>query len=460
MDLENKQIIDKGLNSPKPSEIEMSLDEAFLNQPTLNIGTIGHVAHGKSTLVKRLSGVATQKHGREKRNNGMTIKLGYANCKIWQCSKCPKPECFATTGSKVTKLKCKVPGCKTLMTLARHVSFVDCPGHEYLMTTMLNGAAVMDAALLIISARDGPRPQTKEHLSAVDLMGLKNVVVCQNKIDLLDSEADARRSYQDIKKFVEGSTASQSPILPISAHWGYNTDALAAYIVDKIPKPNRDTSAPPLMTVVRSFDINRPGTPISKIRGGVAGGSLQQGTLQVGQIIEIRPGLIFGSSDGKGATYRPLQAEITSLLSETTKLKFAVPGGLIGVGLTLDPSLTREDRLLGHSIGLPGKLPPVFIELEVSYCLLRRVVGADDPTKRVAKLRKGEVVTLNIGSMSTQATIVALEFDLARIKLMMPCCCNVGDRISISRKIEGRVARLIGFAIVLKGSKHASLYTE
>lgn len=135
-------------------------------QATVNIGTIGHVAHGKSTVVKALSGVKTQKYNREAVMN-ITIYLGYANAKVYQCPICPHPQCFSTySSSQPDNTPC--PHCHTTMQLKRHFSFVDCPGHDVLMATMLNGAAIMDAALLLIAVNESfPQPQTLEHLKAV-----------------------------------------------------------------------------------------------------------------------------------------------------------------------------------------------------------------------------------------------------------------------------------------------------
>merc|ERR1712013_342722 len=95
--------------------------------------------------------------------------------------------------------------------LVRHVSFVDCPGHDILMATMLNGAAVMDAALLLIAGNEGcPQPQTSEHLAAVEIMRLKHIIILQNKVELV-TRAQAQAQYDEIKKFVAGTTADSSP---------------------------------------------------------------------------------------------------------------------------------------------------------------------------------------------------------------------------------------------------------
>ena len=135
--------------------------QVISRQATINIGTIGHVAHGKSTVVKAISGVQTVRFKTEKVRN-ITIKLGYANAKIFKCSsvKCLRPGNYRANGS-ATGDEPICDKCGSTMVLQRHVSFVDCPGHDILMATMLNGAAVMDAALLLIAGNEScPQPQT------------------------------------------------------------------------------------------------------------------------------------------------------------------------------------------------------------------------------------------------------------------------------------------------------------
>jgi translation initiation factor 2 subunit 3 len=180
--------------------------DVISRQATINIGTIGHVAHGKSTVVKAISGVQTVRFKNELVRN-ITIKLGYANAKIYKCDneRCPRPGCYRSDSSnKPDVFSCDTPGCKGNFRLLRHVSFVDCPGHDILMATMLNGAAVMDAALLLIAGNEScPQPQTSEHLAAIEIMKLKHIIILQNKIDLI-RDAQAKDQYQEILKFVQG----------------------------------------------------------------------------------------------------------------------------------------------------------------------------------------------------------------------------------------------------------------
>ena len=351
--------------------------EVISRQATINIGTIGHVAHGKSTVVKAISGVQTVRFKNELERN-ITIKLGYANAKIYKCEddKCPRPDCYrAYSSTKDDAPACEVKGFEDKkMQLIRHVSFVDCPGHDILMATMLNGAAVMDGALLLIAGNEScPQPQTSEHLAAVEIMRLKHIIILQNKIDLVQENAAANQ-YDTICKFIQGTIADGAPVIPISAQLKYNIDVVCEYIVHRIPVPVRNFTDRPQLIVIRSFDVNKPGEDVDALKGGVAGGSILQGVLRMGDEIEVRPGIVTKDADGNVACL-PIYSRIVSLYAEQNDLQFAVPGGLIGVGTKIDPTLTRADRLVGQVLGLKGHLPDVITEVEISFYLLRRLLG-------------------------------------------------------------------------------------
>lgn len=217
------------------------------------------MAHGKSTCVQALSGIKTVRFKDELERN-ITIKLGYANAKIFECSNaaCPRPGRFAcfpsAQGGRPPCARCSAP-----MDLRRHLSFVDCPGHDILMATMLNGAAVMDAALLLVAGNEAcPQPQTSEHLAALEIMRLRHLLVLQNKIDLT-SRATAARQYEEIRRFTKGTLAAEAPVIPISAQLRYNIDLVCEYLCTHIPVPPRDFTRSPRLAVIRSFDVNKPG---------------------------------------------------------------------------------------------------------------------------------------------------------------------------------------------------------
>lgn len=443
------------LENLKIEELTPLTPEVISRQATINIGTIGHVAHGKSTLVKAISGVQTVRFKNELERN-ITIKLGYANAKIYKCDdpNVRRPECYTSRGSNHPDVfPCDISGSKGKFRLIRHVSFVDCPGHDILMATMLNGAAVMDAALLLIAGNEScPQPQTSEHLAAIEIMKLKHVLIMQNKIDLV-KESQAKEQYDQILKFVQGTVAEGAPVVPISAQLKYNIDAVCEYIVKKIPVPTRDFTAAPRLIVIRSFDVNKPGCEVDSLKGGVAGGSLLRGVLKVGQEIEVRPGIV--SKDNEGVLKcQPIKSRIVSLFAEQNDLQYAVPGGLIGVGTKIDPTLCRADRMVGQVVGVVGSLPDIFIELEINYYLLRRLLGVrtegDRKGAKVQKLTKGEILMVNIGSLSSGGRVLAVKVDLAKIGLTNPVCTEVGEKIALSRKVE-KHWRLIGWGQIRRG---------
>ncbi|EFO90684.1 hypothetical protein CRE_08117 [Caenorhabditis remanei] len=431
-------------------------DEVISRQATINIGTIGHVAHGKSTLVKAFSGVHTVKFKRELERN-ITIKLGYANAKIYRCSnpECPRPGCYRSAGSSTPdRFPCERANCGGEFTCVRHVSFVDCPGHDILMATMLNGAAVMDAAFLLVAANEPcPQPQTSEHLAAVEIMQLKHLMILQNKVDII-KESQARENYEQIAGFVQGTVAENAPKnnnLPI---FMINFQLICEYLCKKIPVPVRDFKSPARLIIIRSFDVNKPGSEVENLKGGVAGGTLTKGILRVGQEIEVRPGIVSKTATGQ-LQCRPIFSRIDSLFAEKNQLEYAVPGGLIGVGTKIDPTLCRGDRLVGHILGAVGSLPDIFIEIEISFYLLRRLLGVRTEGKKkgakVQKLVKEETLLVNIGSLSTGGRVTAVKGDAAKVRLNDPICTEVGEKIAMSRRFE-KSWRLIGWGTIRKGT--------
>ncbi|CRK13606.1 hypothetical protein BN1723_010101 [Verticillium longisporum] len=345
-----------------------------------------------------------------------------------------------------------VAGKSPVIPISAQLNFVDCPGHDILMSTMLSGAAVMDAALLLIAGNETcPQPQTSEHLAAIEIMKLDKIIILQNKVDLMRPEA-AQQHYQSILKFIRGTVAGKSPVIPISAQLKFNIDAALESIVNTIPVPVRDFTMDPHMIVIRSFDVNKPGAEIDELKGGVAGGSILHGVLKLGDEIEIRPGIV--TRDEKGALKcTPIFSRIVTLNSEFNELKYAVPGGLIGVGTRIDPTLCRADRLVGFVLGLKGRLPEIYSEIEINFYLLKRLLGvrtADGKQAKVAKLAKNEVIMVNIGSTSTGAKVAAIRNDAAKLILTSPACTNIGEKVALSRRIE-KHWRLIGWATIAAG---------
>jgi translation initiation factor 2 subunit 3 len=398
-------------------------------QPEVNIGLVGHVDHGKTTLTQALTGEWTDRHSEELRR-GISIKLGYADAAFYRCPQLEAPTCYRTD------TECPAEGGKA--EFLRAVSFVDAPGHETLMATMLSGAALMDGALLLVAANEHcPQPQTREHLYALDIIGVRKVVVVQNKIDLL-TDAQAEENQGEIVKFLDGTPIAGAPIVPISANHKVNIDALIGAMQETIPTPKRDASKPPQMYIARSFDINRPGTRPKALRGGVLGGSLLQGRIKLGEEIEIRPGL-----SGEGAAPY-LRTKVTALMSGGLELDELRPGGLAAIGTTLDPSLTKADSLGGRLVGTPGTLPPVAQKIRLKTTLLDRVVGAQKELK-VEKVHTSEILAITVGTTVAPGKVTSARGDEIELTLGRPVTVFPGGRVAISRRMNAW--RLIGYGI-------------
>ena len=430
---------------PKSSTgIESSPEERYLVkpkeviQPEINIGTIGHVDNGKSTLVKAITGKFPDEHSEELKR-GITIRLGYADADIRECPKCPEPEKYST------KKIC--PHCGSKTKLLRRISFVDCPGHEILMRTMLSGAALMDGVILVIAANQKcPQPQTREHLAAVTALGVKNIIIVQNKIELVSWER-AIESYNEIKEFVKGTIAENAPIIPVSAMHGANIDVLLEAIQKYIPTPKRDPNAPSRMLAARSFDVNRPGTRPEDLKGGVLGGSISRGTIKVGDKIEIRPGLKKRGKDGK-IHYIPITTTVTSIVVGTRTLADkAGPGGLVAIGTLLDPAMTRTDNLAGSIISAEGHSPEIYDKLEIKYKLFETVVGSEEMEK-VEPIKTKEPLMLNIGTAMTIGIVTKVTKEKLNVILNPPLPVDTDLKVSISRQF-GRRWRLIGYGDVI-----------
>jgi len=429
------------------------MDKTYIkNQATINIGIIGHVAHGKSTLVKAITGIQTVRFKNELERN-ITIKLGYANSKIFRCknSNCPKPGCYKASSSDV-KNEPFCDQCHYDMKLIKHISFIDCPGHEILMATMLTGTSIMDSALLVIASNEKcPQPQTSEHLAAVEIMKMKNLVILQNKIDLV-TKKKAKTNYMEILKFIEKTEFEANSIIPISAQRRCNIDVLIQIIVEKIPSPFRDLSLNLKMFLIRSFDINKPGCNIENLTGGVVGGSICSGVLKLGEKIEIKPGILRKNKAGKLKCF-PVITWVQSLNTEKNNLKSAIPGGLIGVGTLLDPSLTRADRLSGQVLGHFGELPEIFANIIVSFKLLKRLIGQSKNQHTSPNLSLNEILMVNICSSSTGGKIIKIKNNLIEFKLTTPICCEFGNKVTLSKRID-KHWRLIGWGIFRGGKKY------
>jgi translation initiation factor 2 subunit 3 len=396
--------------------------------PEVNIGMVGHVDHGKTTLVAALSGVWTDRHSEELKR-GISIRLGYADTTF---RRCPEGEYLVEEVCPKHELKTEI---------LRTVSFVDSPGHETLMATMLSGAALMDGAVLVIAANEKcPRPQTKEHLMALDIIGVDKIVIAQNKIEIVSKDR-VIENYREIKEFIGGTVAENAPIIPISAQQKVNMDVLIEAIQETIPTPERNLHSPPLMFVARSFDVNKPGSPPENLLGGVLGGSLLRGKVMVGDEVEIKPGL----RDERG-NWNSLTSEVVGIMASGKSVGEATPGGLVGIATKLDPRLTKSDALAGNVLGHPEELPETLSAFSMDVKLLERVVGTEEELK-VEKIKMNEPLMLSVGTATTLGVVTSTRDEIVDVKLKRPVCAEKGWNVAVSRRIGSRW-RLIGAGVI------------
>ncbi len=414
------------LNKEIASDDKISIS----GQPVLNVGIVGHIDHGKTTLLHRLTGIWADKHSEELKR-GITIKLGYADLIIRKCS----------CGKFTINQDCSVCGCKTKE--IKQISFVDAPGHEMLMATMLGGAAIIDAALLVISAHEPfPKPQTKEHFLALQVRGIKNIIIVQNKVDLVTKE-QAIEQFKKIKEFVKDTFAENVEIIPICAQQGANMDELLCSL-NKLPAQQRDTTSKPVFLIARTFDINKPGTKVANLHGGVLGGTLKKGKLKIGDIIEIKPGIEIKKHNQ--TIFKPVETKIIGLVAGGKKLNEIIPSGLIAIETSLDPVMTKSDALAGCLAGLKGTIPEITTKIKMKPYLFKEI-SLNEKEKPVAiePLKTNEYLLMSVNTTTTVGLITSARKDIAELNLKIPIVPNIGDRIGIARNYSGHW-RLIGWA--------------
>lgn len=430
---------------------QLNLDEIKQNQPTINVGTVGSVSHGKSTITKQLTGIQTQKYAEEE-ERGITMKLGYANAKIFRCKSCPKPQCYQSHSSAANNPPCNI--CSGPTELIKHISVVDCPGHVFLMETMLNGTCVMDTTIMVESAgtsntSDIPARQTREHMVATKITGLDTSFVCFNKLDLV-KKSKLQPRLEKLTEYLKSVDLPDVPIVPTAANHGINIDVVCQYICEKMEEPVRDLESDVKMIVIRSFNINGPNVRIDKLQGGVIGGTVIKGCLKVGDEVTIVPGIVFREESGSKTRWRHrrITSKVQSINSEKNSLDVATPGGLIGVKLGVDPGLTKEDGLIGNLL-ITNNHDSLsnYKVFETIYVFLDLFGSKKD------ELQKDSVVSLNCNACNVDAKVDRVKGSKAQMSLITkPICVQIDDYITISKKEDGHIS-LLGRCKVVEGEE-------
>lgn len=400
--------------------------------PRYNVAIIGHIANGKSTLIETLTGTSTKRHSVEK-TEGATRKLGYAFCYLYQCEKCMR---YASC--RDVKYTC----CNEPAKCLEQIYFIDTPGHHKYIETMNRGIVCADIALLLTDCKSETlQKQTLEHLIIATIYNVKTIVL-QNKIELVTTD-QCRKHYAMLVSEMKGTTAEGAPIIPISAQNGVNID-----IVCKVLHQSLQTLIKPIvqkttMKVVRSFDINKAWEEcnsknwVMDLKGGIMGVSVcGSGSFKVDDIITILPGVV--KRDG---TTIPLKTKIIGIRSEEKEEnKPITQGGTFSLGTLLDPSLTKDDRLIGNLAGFEGEMPAVI-----------NVLNGKITEMRGCSLRNGaeyEVIIGNVYSVALSKEITPKQGKKRAVyefKLKRPICTTEDKFLIYTKRTRTESSRLIGF---------------
>lgn len=442
---------------------ENIINDAMQYQAIFNVGVIGHVANGKSTLTKNLTGVVTQKRKEELQKN-MSIRLGYANTKIYKCS-CDEPKCYQSTSSNVMNYKCKV--CGDDAKLITHISITDVPGHNSLMSTMLNGTCVMDKTILVESCSNDeniPAPQTVEHFKITKEIGVETILICLNKVDLIinkkGSDHEKKEKIMGLITKLRMSFGKHLQVVPICASISTpetsnlkedNFDVICEYLA-KIEIPKKDLTSNFKMLVVRSFNCNHPNTRICDLKGGILGGSLTRGIIKIGDEVLVYPGFISRREKKKEFdpewSYIPFNCKVISLNSEKNSLTYAIPGGFVGVQLDIDPGVAYDDHSAGQVMFKKDNdmsNVKVYEAIKVKYTKLE---GEHN------KLIKGDKLLINVNANEVNCTIYKIKEDKQNLmlKLEKPICVELNDKITIILPLGGTNIHIFGYGNIIDGA--------
>jgi translation initiation factor 2 subunit 3 len=398
-----------------------------INQPNLNLGTLGSVSDGKSEMIFQLTGghkyggIRTQRDSREKKRN-ITIKAGYANIKLWKCESC---NFKYSSSDSLLEFKCEE--CDQNCVLIKTISFADCPGHQELIETMLNSVSLMRGAIVIIAASEPikQKPQLIQHLIAAKMANLEKLIICMNKCDLVPIDL-VRERKAELDALLLKLKIKPCIIIPTSFthRIGINelVNAIDYYFNDEVIENNNKS----IFRITRSFDINQPIIDYSEIKGGCVGGSLMSGKFQIGDEVEINPGILTRTKDGR-YTNEPIRTKLISFQSNKKDIEEVTPGGLVALLTDIDPFYCKNDSLKSNIVTHVGHSLPVYNELQL------QVIKIDEFDERWEP-KNGDKIFLQIANMSSEARIAKIKNDIMTFQLMKPICIEPDSKILICLK--------------------------
>ena len=396
-----------------------------------NLGTLGSVSDGKSEMIYQLSGIRTQRDSREKKRN-ITIKAGYANIKIWKCE-----QCFKLYSSNECELYNCIY-CNNSCIVNNHISFVDCPGHQELIETMMSSISLMKGAIVIISVVEPlkQKPQLIQHLISAKVSNLNKLIICMNKCDLVSintvkirkTELDELLKKLDIKPLI---------IIPTSFTQKIGIDYLIKSINYFFSDDEKIINDKKLFRITRSFDINQPGINYDMIKGGCIGGSLISGSFNINDEVEINPGILTKNKDGR-FTHKPIITKLLSFESDKIKLNHLEPGGLVAILTNIDPYYCKNDLLKGNIITSIGEALPVYDEIKIEFNKIDDFEGTWTP-------KNNDKIFLQISNMFTEAKIIKIKDIIITLQLIKPVCIDNDSKILIC--IKQPILKIVGIGI-------------
>jgi len=400
----------------------------MINQPLFNIGCLGSVSDGKSTLIEVLTGIKTQKHSIEKTRN-ITIKQGYGNMKIWKNN----DEYITTSCDK-----------KLDYELVNHISFVDCPGHQNYILTTLSSINLMNGVIIIIAV-DQPianKPLLLQHLIAVKVSKIDKIIICLNKIDLVEKYTIISRKHE-LDQLLEKLDIKPYIIIPTCFNKKIGIEYVTNSIIQLFNPSDKNyiDNENPIFQISRSFDINKPGTILFSnnesinMKGGVIGGTLIKGKLKKGDLIEVKPGFISNNVE-----YKSLITKIIEIKTENIVLDEIIPGGLVGILTDIDSYYTKNDYLNGHLLGLVNNLPAIHNEILLN-------VNIFSTFDYIWKPKINDIITLQIGISSVTSTIINIKKNIISFKLNKPTCIIDKQNIILCYNINN-ILKIVGDAIL------------
>jgi translation initiation factor 2 subunit 3 len=482
MKKESQEIIKSRINLPDFSLLNIQdltplTKDIIINQPTINILILGDKKKGKTTLVHSLSESISSKIRAEKepernreREKNFSQKIGYINTKLYKCKKCSEPECYKSFNSEIEEeLKCK--NCGNVLELLRHISFIDNPELNIKMNMILNGKIISDGALLLVAANEKLIINNNEDNNDInnnnfkENTSLKNIIIIQNKIDIVMKNNSAKEQYSQIKKYAKNKNAQNSLIIPISAQLKFNLDVLTQYLIS-IPIPKRDLLSHPKYIIFHSFSFSRSLEESTMIhKNGTLYGILLKGILKLGDNFEILPGICI-KTNNKEIRHSPIYGKINIIQNEKNLSNYVIPGGIINLGLKVDSELCKNNILEGNVLGYQEKVGNVYYKIGVKCHFLRKLIQIQEKDwghhlEYVTDIKKGEVLLLNINFISVGGDIISIKgnnYEEINFELRKPVCIEISEKIAISRKI-GNIWRLIGWGEIISNGEEDVIIT-